>query len=144
MFFPTQILSNDEFPAEVQALDDVAPHLGNSVDKKYPQGGLPAHSLLLALVCRSEPVGRVCFRCPGTVHVSMLQNPSHLEAVDPVVMGKVRAKQLRGGRAAVSPSTVNQALIPRPDFPHAVLARCHTVLVCIQWRPSASRLLGSA
>ncbi len=64
-----QILSNDEFPEEVAALDDVAPHLGNSVDKKYPH---------------------------GSVHVSMLQNPSHLEAVDPVVMGKVRAKQLRG------------------------------------------------
>lgn len=69
-----KILSNDEFPEEVQALDDVAPHLGMSVDKKYPH---------------------------GTVHVSMLQNPSHLEAVDPVVMGKARAKQLRGSPGAL-------------------------------------------
>ncbi|HLP84218.1 MAG TPA: 2-oxoglutarate dehydrogenase E1 component [Phycisphaerales bacterium] len=29
----------------------------------------------------------------GTVHLSMLNNPSHLESVDPVVMGKARAKQ---------------------------------------------------
>lgn len=28
------------------------------------------------------------------VHVSMLPNPSHLEAVNPVVLGKVRARQL--------------------------------------------------
>ncbi len=29
----------------------------------------------------------------GLVHLSMLNNPSHLESVDPVVMGKARAKQ---------------------------------------------------
>jgi hypothetical protein len=28
--------------------------------------------------------------------VTLLQNPSHLEAIDPVVVGKVRAKQLEG------------------------------------------------
>lgn len=27
------------------------------------------------------------------VHMSLLANPSHLEAVDPIVLGKVRAKQ---------------------------------------------------
>jgi 2-oxoglutarate dehydrogenase E1 component len=30
-----------------------------------------------------------------TVHLSLAANPSHLEAVDPVVLGKVRAKQLQ-------------------------------------------------
>eukprot|EP00966_Prymnesium_polylepis_P210339 4870923-Prymnesium_polylepis.1 len=29
----------------------------------------------------------------GTVHMSLVANPSHLEAVNPVVEGKVRAKQ---------------------------------------------------
>lgn len=31
------------------------------------------------------------------VHLSLTPNPSHLEAVDPVVLGRVRAKQDRGG-----------------------------------------------
>jgi len=32
-----------------------------------------------------------------TVHLSLAANPSHLEAVDPVVLGKVRAKQYQRG-----------------------------------------------
>jgi 2-oxoglutarate dehydrogenase E1 component len=32
-----------------------------------------------------------------TIHLSLTANPSHLEAVDPVVEGRVRAKQVRGG-----------------------------------------------
>jgi 2-oxoglutarate dehydrogenase E1 component len=32
-----------------------------------------------------------------TMHVSLAFNPSHLEAVDPVVIGRVRAKQIRHG-----------------------------------------------
>lgn len=31
--------------------------------------------------------------CGKRVHLSLLANPSHLEAVDPVLLGKVRAKQ---------------------------------------------------
>ncbi|MGH7038807.1 MAG: 2-oxoglutarate dehydrogenase E1 component [Stellaceae bacterium] len=34
-----------------------------------------------------------------TVHLSLAANPSHLEAVDPVVLGKVRAKQQQRGDA---------------------------------------------
>ena len=49
---------------------DVKYHLGTSYDR-------PTHS------------GR-------RVHLSLLANPSHLEAVDPVVVGKVRAKQYYG------------------------------------------------
>jgi 2-oxoglutarate dehydrogenase E1 component len=33
----------------------------------------------------------------ASVHLSLAANPSHLEAVDPVVLGKVRAKQLQRG-----------------------------------------------
>ncbi len=32
-------------------------------------------------------------RAGKRVHMSLLANPSHLEAVDPIVLGKVRAKQ---------------------------------------------------
>ena len=28
------------------------------------------------------------------IHITLLPNPSHLEAVDPVVLGKTRAKQV--------------------------------------------------
>lgn len=46
---------------------DVKYHLGTSYDRAYPDG--------------------------RQVHLSLVANPSHLEAVDPVVVGKVRAKQ---------------------------------------------------
>ena len=51
--------------------------IGDSGDVKYHLG----HSL-----DRSTPDGL-------SVHLSLFPNPSHLEAVDPVIMGKVRAKQ---------------------------------------------------
>ncbi|TMW66879.1 hypothetical protein Poli38472_011995 [Pythium oligandrum] len=46
---------------------DVKYHLGTSYDRMYPDG--------------------------RHVHLSLVANPSHLEAVDPVVVGKVKAKQ---------------------------------------------------
>ena len=46
---------------------DVKYHLGNSMDRTYPDG--------------------------RSVHLSLVANPSHLECVDPLVMGKTRAKQ---------------------------------------------------
>ncbi len=60
-------------PDDVQGSGDVKYHLGTSTD--------------------IEIAGR-------RVHISLLPNPSHLEAVDPVVVGKVRATQdLRGDMA---------------------------------------------
>ena len=50
---------------------DVKYHLGFSTDRTDPNG--------------------------NTIHVSLSFNPSHLEAVDPVVVGRVRAKQVRHG-----------------------------------------------
>jgi 2-oxoglutarate dehydrogenase E1 component len=46
---------------------DVKYHLGTTHDMKYPDG--------------------------SSIRLTILANPSHLEAVDPVVMGKVRAIQ---------------------------------------------------
>jgi 2-oxoglutarate dehydrogenase E1 component len=57
-------------PDEVQGSGDVKYHLGTSTDQ--------------------EIVGR-------KVHLSLQPNPSHLEAVDPVVVGKVRARQDQAG-----------------------------------------------
>jgi 2-oxoglutarate dehydrogenase E1 component len=50
---------------------DVKYHLGTSMDRTYPDG--------------------------RTVHLSLVANPSHLEAVDPVVVGKCRASQFYNG-----------------------------------------------
>jgi 2-oxoglutarate dehydrogenase E1 component len=52
---------------DVLGSGDVKYHLGTSTDRELPDG--------------------------GTVHLSLTANPSHLEAVNPVVLGKVRAKQ---------------------------------------------------
>ena len=60
-------------PDDVQGSGDVKYHLGTSTDLEID----------------------------GTqVHLSLQPNPSHLEAVDPVVMGKVRARQDMAGDAA--------------------------------------------
>ena len=57
-------------PEEVQGSGDVKYHLGTSADREFDG---------------------------QQVHLSLAANPSHLEAVDPVVVGKVRAKQRQRG-----------------------------------------------
>jgi 2-oxoglutarate dehydrogenase E1 component len=59
-------------PEDVHGSGDVKYHLGTSTDR--------------------EVAGR-------TVHLSLAANPSHLEAVNPVVLGKVRSKQHQRGDA---------------------------------------------
>lgn len=53
-------------PDDIEASGDVKYHLGTSSDRDFPS---------------------------GPVHLSLSPNPSHLEAVNPVVVGRVRAKQ---------------------------------------------------
>ena len=53
-------------PDDVEGSGDVKYHLGASADREFDG---------------------------NNVHVSLTANPSHLEIVDPVVLGKVRAKQ---------------------------------------------------
>ena len=53
-------------PDDVEGSGDVKYHLGTSADRDFDG---------------------------NSVHLSLTANPSHLEAVDPVVLGKVRAKQ---------------------------------------------------
>jgi 2-oxoglutarate dehydrogenase E1 component len=64
---------NSTNPEHVHGSGDVKYHLGTSGDREV--GGVH-------------------------VHLSLAANPSHLEAVDPVVLGKVRAKQQRAGEGA--------------------------------------------
>ena len=59
-------------PDEVEGSGDVKYHLGASSDREFDG---------------------------NTVHLSLTANPSHLEAVNPVVLGKVRAKQQQMGDA---------------------------------------------
>lgn len=58
---------NLDFPEWVDSSGDVKYHLGTSAHKKLTSG--------------------------QSIYLSMSANPSHLEAVDPVVIGKVRSKQ---------------------------------------------------
>ncbi len=63
-------------PDEVEGSGDVKYHLGSSSDRVFDG---------------------------NTVHLSLTANPSHLEIVDPVVLGKARAKQdQRGDKARTS------------------------------------------
>ncbi len=57
-------------PEDVQGSGDVKYHLGTSADREFDG---------------------------YTVHLSLTANPSHLEAVNPVVLGKTRAKQMQRG-----------------------------------------------
>jgi len=71
-------------PSEVEGSGDVKYHLGASSDREFDN------------------------RC---VHLSLSANPSHLEAVDPVVLGKARAKQYQlndeSTRAGVLPLLIH-------------------------------------
>jgi 2-oxoglutarate dehydrogenase E1 component len=58
-------------PDEVEGSGDVKYHLGSSSDREFDN---------------------------NKVHLSLTANPSHLEIVDPVVLGKARAKQDQHGR----------------------------------------------
>src|SRR5690606_4428178 len=66
----SEFAGSSSHPEDVQGSGDVKYHLGTSTDV--------------------EIAGQV-------VHLSVQPNPSHLEAVDPVVVGKVRARQDTAG-----------------------------------------------
>jgi 2-oxoglutarate dehydrogenase E1 component len=66
----SEFQGNPANPEDVQGSGDVKYHLGTSSDREFDG---------------------------NTVHLSLTANPSHLEAVNPVVVGKVRAKQMQRG-----------------------------------------------
>ncbi|MGT2487812.1 2-oxoglutarate dehydrogenase E1 component [Methylobacterium oryzae CBMB20] len=71
-------------PAEVEGSGDVKYHLGASSDRAFDG---------------------------NNVHLSLTANPSHLEIVDPVVLGKVRAKQDQWAKPNIERRTVLPLLI---------------------------------
>jgi len=72
---------------------DVKYHLGSSMDRTYPDG--------------------------RKIHLSLVANPSHLECVNPVVVGKARAKQFYCGNRYVF--LINQSfMIPIYMFPISI------------------------
>ncbi|XP_001650884.2 probable 2-oxoglutarate dehydrogenase E1 component DHKTD1 homolog, mitochondrial [Aedes aegypti] len=74
-----------EFPADAKAMCDIANHFNTSTDININ--------------------GK-------TIHLNMLNNPSHLEAVNPVSMGKTRAKQLslQDGPYQLNPSNSSKVV----------------------------------
>lgn len=66
----SEFQGNSPNPDDVEGSGDVKYHLGTSADREFDG---------------------------NTVHLSLTANPSHLEVVDPVVLGKVRAKQQQLG-----------------------------------------------
>lgn len=66
----SEFQGNSANPEDVQGSGDVKYHLGTSADREFDG---------------------------STIHLSLTANPSHLEAVNPVVVGKVRAKQAQRG-----------------------------------------------
>jgi 2-oxoglutarate dehydrogenase E1 component len=86
-------------PNDVEGSGDVKYHLGASSDREFDQ---------------------------NKVHLSLTANPSHLEIVDPVVLGKVRAKQDQLG-ATPDDRTVVMPLLIHGDASFAgqgVIAEC--------------------
>src|SRR5256886_705703 len=71
-------------PAEVEGSGDVKYHLGASSDRAFDG---------------------------NNVHLSLTANPSHLEIVDPVVLGKVRAKQDQWAKPHIQRASVLPLLI---------------------------------
>ncbi|MEC7702150.1 MAG: 2-oxoglutarate dehydrogenase E1 component [Pseudomonadota bacterium] len=66
----SEFQGNSSTPEDVQGSGDVKYHLGTSSDRDFDG---------------------------NTIHLSLTANPSHLEVVNPVVVGKVRAKQVQRG-----------------------------------------------
>ncbi len=87
-------------PEDVDGSGDVKYHLGASSDRTFDD---------------------------NTVHLSLTANPSHLEAVDPVVLGKARAKQDQ-----LSDQTERKAVLPILLHGDAAFAGQGIVAECFQ------------
>jgi probable 2-oxoglutarate dehydrogenase E1 component DHKTD1 len=73
-----KIGGNNDIPDSVQGIDDVSSHIGACTDRRYGSGS-----------------------DARTLHLTLLPNSSHLEAINPVAVGKTRARRDESGRDAM-------------------------------------------
>lgn len=73
-----KIGGNNDIPDSVQGIDDVSSHIGACTDRSYGSGS-----------------------DARTLHLTLLPNSSHLEAINPVAVGKTRARRDESGRDAM-------------------------------------------
>lgn len=64
------------------------------------------------------------------IHLSLSPNPSHLEAVDPVVLGKTRAKQFFTGDTARLQNMVGIAVFVKCCYFSLMVAVTLELVVC--------------
>lgn len=83
-----KVKGNSEFPDDIPATGDVLSHIGTSIRtaKNTPDPSLTT--------IRIAATVNLDYGKEKPIHVSMLHNPSHLEAANPVALGKARAKQM--------------------------------------------------
>ena len=94
----SEFQGNSPNPESVEGSGDVKYHLGTSADREFD--------------------GNV-------VHLSLTANPSHLEVVDPVVLGKVRAKQKQAGDTATRKSVMGLLIHGDAAFAgQGIIAEC--------------------
>ena len=86
-------------PADMKGSGDVKYHKGFSADMKTPG---------------------------GNVHIALAFNPSHLEIVNPVVEGSVRARQQRRGRHGAAGSPARTRCTAMRRSPHRVSSPRHS------------------
>jgi len=93
-------------PEDVAGSGDVKYHLGASSDREFDG---------------------------NDVHLSLTANPSHLEAVNPVVLGKSRAKQDKIKRAAENPDNKRHKVLPLLLHGDAAFAGQGVVAECLSF-----------
>ena len=87
-----KIKGGSELPVEYGAAGDVISHLSTS--SPPPSPGYAAYTTYSPVCLLAAASPRLAYaEAAKPVQVSLLPNPSHLEAVNPVALGKTRAKQ---------------------------------------------------
>ena len=81
-----------EFPDDIPGMGDVLSHLGTDPFPHKPSD--TPFTLNLTLRVLPAISTDLDYGAPRKLHVSMLHNPSHLEAANPVALGKARARQM--------------------------------------------------